>query len=118
MADLSLSALTAELARLSRDLDECQRDLAKAEDTAARTRHVADLALSKAFVVAQGSVEQRKHEAFIVTEGHALAAEVAEAGVKAARSRLGVLKTRIDVGRSLLSSAKSEQQVAHYGQAS
>lgn len=114
MPDLTLSALTLELARLSRDLDSAQRDLAKAEHDAVTTRHRADLAEARAYVAADGPVELRKRTALIETEQHLLDAEVADAAVKAARSRIATLRTKIDVGRTLIASARSEHQVANY----
>lgn len=112
MTDLSLTALTSELMRLSRALDEAQADLVKCEDEAARARHRADLAEARAYVAASGAVELRKRDAFIASEDHKLDADVADAALKAARSRIQVLRTRIDVGRTLISSARAEMTFA------
>jgi hypothetical protein len=108
--DTSHLALGAELSRLSRELDSAQRDLVTAEDQAARARHRADLAEARAFIGAEGSVEIRKRLAFEATEVHQLDAAVAEAGVRAARSRLSVLRSRIDTGRSLYSASRAAMQ--------
>lgn len=112
MTDMTPRTLLDNLGSLSRRLDDAQADLAKAEDEAARSKHAADLTDAKAFLAAEGAVEVRKRKAFVETETHHLTAAVAEAGVKAARSALAVLRTKIDVGRTLVSAAKSEQQAS------
>lgn len=110
MTDTGLTALTLRLAQLSRELDAAQRDLAQAEIDVVRSKHRADLAEAKAFVDTDGSVEIRKRKAFLDSEQHRLDAEVADAGVKAARSRMATLRSQVEIGRTLVSSARAEMQ--------
>lgn len=97
-----------QLAQLARDLDANVSALEEAERTAVRTRHDADLASSRTFLAASGSVEQRKHESFIQCERLIAEAEVAEAVVRHLKRRSDAIKTRIDVGRSVGSAVRAE----------
>jgi multidrug resistance efflux pump len=106
--DMTLTALTQELMSLSRLLSDAQNRLARAEDDAARTRHRFDHAHARAFLTAEGSVDARKAQAALDTEQHSLDAEVAEAAVRTARQEMRTITTRIEVGRSLVSSARAE----------
>lgn len=108
MADVTLSALTAELMGLSRLLNDAQQRLARAEDDSARSRHRADLATARAFLSADGSVDARKAQATVACEQHSLDAEVADATVRAGRQEMRTITTRIEVGRTLVSSARAE----------
>lgn len=108
MIDLTPARLLQNLADLSRRLDDTQRDLVAAEQAAVQTKHRADLAEAKAFISAEGSVEVRKRLALIETDAYRVDAELADAGVKATRSAMAVLRTKIDVGRTLVSATKVE----------
>jgi hypothetical protein len=68
----------------------------------------ADLAFSRAYMGATGSIEARKHTAVIETHQQRLAAEVAEAVVRHLRRQLDALKVRVDVGRSYGAAVRAE----------
>lgn len=104
--------VVAQLAQLARDLDANVGALQDAERASVQARHDADLAQSRAFLAAAGSVEQRKHEAFIQCERLLNEAEVAEAVVRHLKRRNDAIKTRIDVGRSMSSALKAELELA------
>lgn len=110
MSDTGLTALTLRLAQLSRELDSCQRDLQQAEENAVRSKHRADLAEAKAYLVAEGPVSARERIALVETEEWQLDAEVSEAAVKACRSRMATLRSQVEIGRTLVSSARAEMQ--------
>lgn len=112
----SPNEVVAGLAQLSRDLDVTVRQLEEADREATVKRHDADLALSKAFLTAQGtSVEQRKHLAAVECEHVERDALLAEAVVRHLRRRIDVLRVRIDVGRSMSSAMKAELALASTG---
>lgn len=107
--------VVAQLAQLARDLDANVSALEDAERDAVRARHDADLAQSRAFLAAQGSVEQRKHEAFVACERLLSEAEVAEAVVRHLKRRADAIRVRIDVGRTVGSTLRAEMQLAGTG---
>jgi hypothetical protein len=71
-------------------------------------KQLAELAHARAFLTAEGSVDARKAQAALDTEQHSLDAEVAEAAVRTARQEMRTITTRIEVGRTLVSSARAE----------
>lgn len=104
--------VVAQLAQLARDLDANVTALEEAELTAVRARHDADLAHARAFLSAAGSVEQRKHAAFIECERLLNEAEVAEAVVRHLKRRSEAIRVRIDVGRTVGSTLRAEMALA------
>lgn len=96
------------LASLARDLDKAVDTLQTAERDAVEKRAGADLALSRAFIAAAGSMDMRKHLAVVETHQQRLDADVADALVRHLRRRIDALKTRIDVGRSLGAAIRAE----------
>jgi hypothetical protein len=100
--------VAAHLSKLARDLDAVTKALEVADLDAVRKREDATLALSRAFLSAEGSVEQRKHEAITRTHAERLAAETAEAVVRGMRRQIDSLRVRIDVGRSVGSALRAE----------
>ena len=115
MPDLTITTLTAELMSLSRRLSDAQRELARASDEAARARHRAKHANAKAFLAAEGAMELRKAVALVETAQHQLDAEVAESALEIAKAAMREITTRIEVGRSLVASARSEAAAEKWG---
>jgi hypothetical protein len=100
--------VVAGLAQLARDLDATVRQLQDADREATIKRHDADLAMSKTFLTAQGSVEHRKHLAAVECEHVERDALLAEAVVRHLRRRIDATKVRVDVGRSMNSALRAE----------
>lgn len=100
--------VAANLAQLARDLDAVTKTLDLADRDAVNKREDYTLALSRAFLSAEGSVEQRKHEALTRTHAERLAAETADAIVRGLRRQVDTIKVRIDVGRSVGSALRAE----------
>jgi hypothetical protein len=104
---LALTSLTREL----RDKVAAYRH---AELDAALKRHAADLAEARAFLSAEGSVEQRKRLAEVDSadvEGEAL---VAEAVVRVIKAELRAIETRIEVGRTYGATVRAELSTIGY----
>jgi hypothetical protein len=99
-----LMELARELARLSSDLD-------RIEVEAVNRREDYTLALSRAFLIAEGAMELRKHEAIVRTSPERLAAETAEALVRGRKRQLDSLKVRVDVGRSAAAAVRAEMDL-------
>jgi len=104
-----------QLSRLSRDLDDTVRQLQTADREATEKRAAADLAFSRAFIGAVGSVDARKHLAVVDTHDQRLAADVADAVVRHLRRRVDALKVRIDVGRSMGAAIRAELNLVQAG---
>lgn len=100
------------LAKLARELDDTVNALRVADEDATRKRVAFDLAFSKAFVGAEGSMDQRKHLAVIGTHLLRDEAEVADSLVRHLRRRLDALRVRIDVGRSYGAAIRAELVLA------
>lgn len=101
-----------QLAELSRMLDEAVSDLQAADLAAVHARHAYVKGFAKAFLGADGPMDVRKQLAVVATGDEWLAAEVADAGVRALRERIKALHTRIDVGRSLGAAYRAEISLA------
>ncbi len=96
------------LASLARDLDTTVKQLESADRDLVEKRGAHDLAFSRAFLAAEGSVDRRKHVAAVQTHDARMAADVADALVRHLRRRVDAIKTRIDVGRSYSAAIRAE----------
>jgi hypothetical protein len=114
-APATATDVALQLARLARDLDDTVRQLEAADRDAAEKRGAFDLAFSRAFIGAEGSIDGRKHQAVIATHQQRMDAEVADALVRHLRRRLDATKTRIDVGRSYGAALRAEIALGNAG---
>lgn len=93
-----LQALDAELVGLERDAVE------KAE--------ALNVANAKALLTATGkTVGEREAQALLATEAERLAARLAETHVKATKRRVEILRERIGIGRTIVSSLRAELEL-------
>lgn len=102
------------LSDLTKELDRLVKELKAAEHVAAIDRHAADLAESRAFLVAEGAMDMRKHKARVESEQQELAALTAEAEVRGLRAQVRAVETRIDVGRSFGAAVRAELKTLGY----
>lgn len=107
-APATATEVVQNLARLARELDQTVRALEMADRDWVEKNAAADLAFSRAYMAATGSIEARKHTAVIETHQQRLAAEVAEAVVRHLRRHIDALKVRVDVGRSYGAAVRAE----------
>lgn len=114
-APLTGADVAAQLARLSRQLDELVQEIGRAEQTAVNAREDYTLAHAKAFLRAEGPMDVRKHLAIEATHTERLAAEAAEAIVRGLRRQIDTVKVRIDVGRSVGAAMRAEVSLAGTG---
>lgn len=109
MTDLSPNAVALRLAELSRMLDGCRTELVQADDDAVRTRQRYEVTYARAFLKAEASnAETRKQIAVLDAADAKLDAEIADAKVRALKTRLSVLRDQVDIGRSLGAAVRSE----------
>lgn len=114
---LTANDVAVHLAKLSRQLDELVQEIGRAEVGAVNAREDYTLALSKAFLRAEGPMDVRKHESIHATHAQRLAAELAEATVRGLRRQIDSTKLRVDVGRSLGAALRAEVSLAGSGHA-
>ncbi len=105
---LTPTQVVSRLAELSRKLDAAQRDLARDDEAAVRSRARYEVAFARAFLTGEGSVDARKQQAVITVETVKLDAEIADARVRNGRTLITVLRTQVEVGRSLGAGLRSE----------
>ena len=97
----NLSALTEELRVKVSAFRSAEKD-------AAEKRHAADMAESRAFLRAEGSMELRKHQARVDADQAENAALVAEALVRVLRAEIRAIELRVDVGRTYSAALRAE----------
>lgn len=114
---LTSNDVALQLAKLGRDLEALVRSLDGAEREAVERREDYTLALSRAFLRAEGAMDMRKHQSIVDTHAERLASEVAEAVVRGMKRQLDSIKVRIDIGRSVGAAVRSEIALGQPGQA-
>ena len=114
-APLTPNEVVIQLTGLARDLAQTVMALESADKDATEKRAAYDLAFSRAFLSATGSVEHRKHEATVEVHQQRLDSDVAEAVVRHLRRKIDALKVRIDVGRSYSAAVRAELSLSAAG---
>lgn len=112
---LTPNRIAKTLMELARDLDTTVGQLEFADRDMVEKRAAADLAYSRAFLAAEGSMDIRRHVATEKTHQIRLDAEVADALVRHLRRRIDAIKTRVDTGRSLGAALRAELALAGQG---
>lgn len=113
---LTPNGVVLQLTELARDLEAAVRALRDADMEATTARHEADLAESRAFLSAEGSMDMRKHQARLAAAKEEERALVAEAVLRFMRQRINAISVRIEVGRSLGAALRAELQTISYDQ--
>lgn len=109
---LTANSVASHLAKLARHLDDLVGEIGRAEIVAVNAREDHTLALSRAFLTAQGAMDVRKHTAIEATHHTRLAADLAEAVVRGLRRSIDSVRVRIDVGRSVGAATRAEMSLA------
>lgn len=108
----------AEVSRGLSDLTEKLyahvRVYSEAELDAVRQRAEADVALAKAFLVAEGSVEKRKADAKVSVAQVEAVAAVAEATVRTLKMKIRAIETDIEVHRTYGATVRAELKTLGY----
>lgn len=107
---LTPNEVVRHLSELGRKLDTTVEMLKEADVDAVQKRLAANLAESRAFVNAEGSMDMRKHLARIAAARQENEAVVAEALVRHLRKQIDAIHTRIDIGRSVGTALRAELQ--------
>ncbi len=101
-----------QLGQLSRDLDDAVTKMADLEFIAVEAEGDFKVAFSHAFREAAGSVEDRKQTAVVETDRLWRIYGKAAAAVRLQKEHIKALHARIDVGRTIQSTARAEMQLA------
>ncbi|RSN12860.1 hypothetical protein DMB42_11830 [Nonomuraea sp. WAC 01424] len=104
--------IVKQLGQLSRDLDDAVNKLADLEFLAIEAEGEFKVAFAKAFREATGSVEDRKQVAVMQTDPLWRTHEKGAAAVRLQKEHIKALHARIDVGRTIQSTARAEMQMA------
>jgi len=83
-------------------------ELVKADTAAVTAKLAYDHAYSRAFLVAEGAMDVRKHTALDQTHALRVTAEMADLQVRNYRRRLDALRTEIDITRSIGAGVRAE----------
>lgn len=109
---LTPNQIAANLAELARELSRTVAAIEHAERDAVEKRGAYDLAFSRAFLAAIGSVDARKHQAVVETHEQRMAADVADTVVRHLRRKIDEVKTRISTGQSVGAAVRAELALA------
>lgn len=101
-----------QLGQLSRDLDDGVNKMADLEFIAVEAEGDFKVAYAEAFAAAEGSIEDRKQHAALATHQLWRIHGKAAAAVRLQKEHLRALHARIDVGRTIQSTARAEMQLA------
>jgi hypothetical protein len=96
------------LSTIGRELDGMPALIEALDDAEVRAQHAAKQAYRKAFMETQGAMDLRKVVADDAASELQLTADLAGVQLRAARTQLGVLRDRLEVGRSIGTLVKLE----------
>ncbi len=104
--------IVKQLGALSRDLDDAVKKLGELEEAAVDAEADYKVDFSRQFREAAGSVEDRKQIATANTDRQFRIYGKAAAAVRLQKEHIKALHARIDVGRTIQSTARAEMQMA------
>jgi hypothetical protein len=107
--------IAAQLIALARDLDAAVRELKRLDREAVDADCAHEVAFARAFLSAEGSIEARKYTATLNTDETKHTALVAGQLVRSQREAIRAIQTRIEVGRTLSATVRSEIALAGVG---
>lgn len=105
---LTPSQVAEVLSTIGRELDQMPELIETLDDAEVRAQHAAKQAYRRAFMEAQGAMDLRKVVADEAASGLQLDADLAGVQLRAARTQLGVLRDRLEIGRSIGTLVKLE----------
>lgn len=115
MAEVSIAHVVHQLGTLSRDLDKAVDEMATLEMTAVEAEGEYKLAFAKTFREATGPVDDRKQQAVAATDALWRVWGKAAAMVRVQKEHIRALHARIDVGRTIQSTARAEMAMSQVG---
>ena len=110
----NLMTIANDLNMLVTDLDRATIDMVEADAHATEAEHNYRVAYAKAFLEAQGTVQQKEQTTILATEPERWDMEVARQILRASKAQMDAVRTRIDVGRSLSAMTRSEMALGGF----
>jgi ribosomal protein L21E len=104
--------IVRQLGQLAVDLDRAVTEMGRLEEIAVNAEGDFKVAFSRAFRGGTGSVEDRKQQAIELTDDLWRTWGKAAAAVRLQKEHIKALHARIDVGRTLQSTARAEMALA------
>jgi len=105
---LTPSKVIDNLSRIGRELDGMPALIEQLDQAEVTAQHAAKQAYRRAFMEASGAMDLRKVVADEAAADLAFAADLAGVQLRAARTQLGVLRDRLEIGRSVSALVKLE----------
>lgn len=116
-ADLTPQGIAVNLVQLSHDLDDLVAEYRQLGEEAANAKRDAEVAYAKAYMTAEGTVEERRQAAIAAAVDARYKADLAERKVAACREAIRAVHARIDVGRTLSATTRDEMKLGGVGAA-
>lgn len=104
------------LSALSRMLEQATDDIAQADEDGVRAKQAFEVAYARAFLNAEGSVDQRKHEATIRTQAERLEYEISFQKHRAVKERINTIRAQLSIGQTLSAAIRSQFVAESVGQ--
>lgn len=110
---LTPAQVAEHLSSLSRELDAAVENMIECDERATRAKGAYEVAFARATLKAHETegfttVAQREAQAKVDTEAERTEQDVSAALLRAAKAKVDVLRVRIDVGRTLSATTRSE----------
>ena len=105
---LTPNQIAANLMQLTRDLDALVREFKALGAKAAEAKRTAEVAYARAFMQAEGPVEERRQTALQKAAEERFLADLAEREVAGCKEAIRAIHARIEVGRTLSATTRDE----------
>jgi hypothetical protein len=106
--------IVLRLADLSRQLGFAVTELAKLDESAVRAKSRFEVEYARTFLNSSGTMDERKQATLLEVADQKLDFEIAESRVRAQKELIRLLQTRIDIGRTMSATVRSEVSLAGY----
>lgn len=107
-APISATDIARHLGLLARQLEDARTQLDTWDEESVRARADFEVAEARAYIAAQGSIEERKRQARLAVEELWLTVELADMKVRKGKRAMVVLEKRISVGQSHGAAVRAE----------
>lgn len=104
------------LGEVSRMLDAATIEIAELDEMAVRAKQTFEVEYARAFVMAEGPIDVRKHLATLETQNERLAYELAVAKHRACKERINTLRNQISTGQTVSAALRHQFAAEAVGQ--
>lgn len=109
------NAIAANLIQLGRDLNKLVSHFRDLELAAAEAKREAEVSYARAYMSAQGSIEDRKQQAIEQCADARYTSDLADREIAACKEAIKALHQRIEIGRTLSATTRDEMRLAGTG---